>query len=293
MDSELAPLRLGCPVRFRDRWEGHLWAFEVEEGWEVINVVAKRGLLRSSSVRLPFSAASGWSRDDISFSCSSGEAFGRRLAPVAAPARTLSARTAVEAPGARLVGALVERRKRRVAHLLIRQGVAPAREYKAAADQVSFKDSRLLLAVQVKRLPVYRSDEELGFLVREALASHPRLTADDRRALTMEVSDGVVRLAGNVRTTQARDWAEQAAASVDGAAALRNEVADDIHLELSVAQALDRAGLFRTALVQPRSALGEVTLFGHAASAGAVAEIMRLASGVPGVRWVTSRLEVG
>jgi len=253
-------------------------------------VVARRGLLRATTVKLSFAAAIDWSRERISFDCSSDEAFGRQMPPVAAPARTLSARS-LAAPGARLAGALVERGKRQVTHLLIARGVAWAQERKAAVGEVSFEDGRLRLAVQIERLPIYRDDGDLLLLAREALARQPHLTADDRRGLTVEAADGVVRLGGNVRTEQAKHWAEQAAASVDGAASVRNEIRDDIGLEMAVAQALDRAGLFRTATVYARSSLGEVTLFGYAPSAAMVAEIVRIASQTPGVRSMANRLE--
>ncbi|MBI2913088.1 MAG: BON domain-containing protein, partial [Chloroflexi bacterium] len=116
--------------------------------------------------------------------------------------------------------------------------------------------------------------------------------ADDRRRLTLDVSDGTVRLGGNVRTPQTKGWAEQAAASVEGAAAVRNEIRDDFGLELEAAQALERAGALRDAMVYARSSLGDVTLFGYAPSAAVVEEIVRRASAVPGARSVTSRLEV-
>ena len=292
MSSKLAPLRLGSPIRFRDRWEGRLSALEVDAGWEVINLVVSRGLLWSSGVRLPFTAVSDWSGNHVVLDCTSDEAFGRRMAPVAAPVRVLSAKSSLAMAGVHLAGALVEQAQRRVRHLLIRQGIAASQERKAAVEQVSLEDGRLRLAVQVENLPIYRGDEDLRILARDALARHPYLTADDRRSLVVEVSDGTIRLAGNVRTPQAKVWAAQAAASVDGALGLQNEIVDDIHLEIAVAQALERAGLFRIALVYPRSSLGQVTLFGSAPSAQAIEEIVRVASRVPGVRSVASRLEV-
>ncbi|MBI2913723.1 MAG: hypothetical protein HYY03_07375, partial [Chloroflexi bacterium] len=185
MDSRLAPLHLGSPIRFKDRWQGRLLALEVTEDWEVINVVARRGLLRTTSVKLPFAAARDWSRRHISFDCTSDEAFGRQLPPLAALAHTLSA-ASLAAPGARLAGALVERQKRQATHLLVARGMARAPERQAAVGEVSFEGGRLRLAVQVDALPLYRDDEDLLLLVREALAMHPHLTADDRRRLTLD-----------------------------------------------------------------------------------------------------------
>ena len=106
------------------------------------------------------------------------------------------------------------------------------------------------------------------------------------------MSDGIVCLAGNVRNAQARACAEQAAASVDGTTSLPSQIVDDIHLEAALAQALDKAGLLRSAEVYPRSLLGEVTLFGQASSAPVAEDVHRVAPQVPGVRSVTARLDL-
>src|SRR3990170_5409379 len=113
MQSAQPLLRLGCPVRFRDRWQGRLAAFEIDEDWLVLNVVVSRGLFRPVEVRLPFAIAAAWDDGALSLDCASGQAFGRELPPVAAPAMPVSARTPVSAAEVRLAGALVERESRR------------------------------------------------------------------------------------------------------------------------------------------------------------------------------------
>src|SRR3990170_4552406 len=123
MQSTRPLLRLGCPVRFRDRWQGRLVAFEIDEGWLVLNVVVSRGLFRPVEVRLPFSIADAWDDGALSLDCTSDQAFGRELPPVAAPAMPLSARTPVAAADVRLAGALVERESRRVSRLLLAAGL--------------------------------------------------------------------------------------------------------------------------------------------------------------------------
>lgn len=292
MDVKSAPLCLDSPVRFRDRWEGRLFAFEVDEAWMVINLVIKRGLLRTEMVKLPFSGAPDWSEDHVSVDLTSEGAFGRQLPPVAAPGLLLSRDLPLPAGGAHVAGAIVERGSRRMRRLLIRHGLGASRERVMAVEQLSFEGGSLRLGAQIESLPIYRSDEGLRSLVRAALAGHPYLGASDRRAITVEVSDGIVCLAGNVRKAQARAWAEQAAASVDGTTSLRSQIVDDIHLEVALAQALDKAGLLRSAEVYPRSLLGEVTLFGHASSARVAEDVHRVALRVPGVRSVTARLEL-
>src|SRR3989304_1251116 len=138
MQSTRPLLRLGCPVRFRDRWQGRLSAFEIDEDWLVLNVVVSRGLFRPVEVRLPFALAAPWDDGALSLdftsdqafrpgppalACTSDRAFRRDLPPVAAPAMPISARTPVSAAGVRLAGALVERESRQGRRLLLAAGL--------------------------------------------------------------------------------------------------------------------------------------------------------------------------
>src|SRR4030067_487890 len=53
MQSSRPLLRLGCPVRFRDRWQGRLAAFEIDEDWLVLNVVVSPGPFPAVGGRRP------------------------------------------------------------------------------------------------------------------------------------------------------------------------------------------------------------------------------------------------
>ena len=46
MTNRLIAIRLGSPAKFRERWQGRVSAIEVDEAWEVLNVVVTRGILR-------------------------------------------------------------------------------------------------------------------------------------------------------------------------------------------------------------------------------------------------------
>ncbi len=285
-----APLRLGSRARFQDRWEGTLASFEVDENWEVLNVVVSRGFLRwTSSVRLPLSAATGWSDGHITFGCTSTQAFARELTPSAALARPLSASTPIGLAGAALVGAVVDTGRRIASEILVRHG---GNEQRIRAADVSFEGKAIVITAQTDAMAVYRSDAAIAEAVQDALADDRLLSPEDRRWLSVEVSGGIVRLRGNVRTPQAGARAGQAVRDIAGVADVRNDVADDSRLEMAVGQALDEAGLQRTARVYARSSLGEVTLSGYAPSATAVAEVLRAVARVPGVRTTKSLLEI-
>jgi osmotically-inducible protein OsmY len=291
MQSTRPLLRLGCPVRFRDRWQGRLAAFEIDEDWLVLNIVVSRGLVRPVEVRLPFAIAAAWHDGELSLDCTSDQAFGREVPPVAAPAMPISARTPVSAVGVRLAGALVERESRRVSRLLLAAGMLTRHTRAVDVREVTLERGAVQLAAQLGALPVYRPDPELLQAVRDALAAHPYLTADDRRAVSVDVADGVAHLSGNVRTPQAEASVRDAAASVPGVSDVRSAVVDDRALETAVGRALDAAGMFRHGRLYVRAALGEVTLEGYISSAGLARDIVKAAA-VPGVRSVVDAMEV-
>ena len=292
MQSARPLLRLGCPVRFRDRWQGRLAAFEIDEGWLVLNVVVSRGLFRPVEVRLPFSIADAWDDGALSLDCTSDQAFGREVPPVAAPAMPISARTPVSAAEVRLAGALVERESRRVSRLLLAAGMLTRHTRAVDVREVTLEGGVVHLAAQLDALPVYRPDAELLQAVRDAIAVQPHLTADDRRAVSVDVADGVAHLSGNVRTPQAEASVREAAASVPGLSEVRSAVVDDRALETAVGRALDAAGMFRYGRLYVRAALGEATVGGYISAAGPAADIVKAAAAVPGVRSVVDRMEV-
>jgi osmotically-inducible protein OsmY len=292
MQSARSALRLGCPVRFRDRWQGRLAALEIDDQWLVLNLVLRRGIFRPLEVKLPFSAANRWDDDSLSLDCTSEEAFGRQVPPVAVPPRPLSVRTPLSARDARLAGALVDRASRRATYLLLRWGLfAPGRRMVPVHD-LTLEGGVIRLALQTDALPIYRPDPELAEILRGTLAAHRYLTADDRRTLNVEVVDEVAHLSGNVRTPQAKAYVYAAAASVPGVTAVVDTIVDDRQLEIDVGRALDAAGLFRYARIYVRSALGDVTLGGFIRAKAATPDIVKVASAVPGVRSVASRMEV-
>lgn len=287
LPARSAPLILGVPVQFRDRWQGRLTAIEVDETWEVLNLVVRGGLLRwSSAVKLPFSASTGWSDHHVAFDCTSRQAFAREVPPIAAPARPLSKDTPLSLPGAALAGLLVERSSRRAGQVIIT--ASAVRRSRVPVADVSFEGKVMRIAAQAENLAPYLTDEEIALRVRHILARDGILTGEERGSVIADVSSGVVTLSGNVRTKRVRERIEALAAAMDGASGVRNQVVDDIELELAIGQALSRSGLQRRAEVYARSMLGEVTLFGSAASAATVDDVVRVVSAVPGVRTVRS-----
>jgi len=286
--SRPVPLRFGCPLQFRDRWQGTLAGAEVADDWEVLNLVIERGIWRwTSSVKLAFTAAPRWSYDSVTLDCTSRQAFAREIPPVAMRARQLSHNTPLSVPEARLLGLLVEPGHRRATDVIVHRGGA---KYRLPVAAISFDGNTLRLGSRGEELAPYLTDGELLNAVHQALAANPHITGDERGALDVLVSSGVVTVKGNVRTKQMKDLVHAVLAPFAPLAEVQLEVADDIDLELAIGQALERAGPQHRAEVYARSMLGEVTLFGHVRSAAAVDEITRVVAQVPGVRNVTSRM---
>jgi osmotically-inducible protein OsmY len=289
-DRKVAALRLGAPVQFRDRWQGKVAAIEVDEEWEVLNLIVRRGVGRwITNVKLPFAASQPSSEDSVRFDCTSRQAFARELPPVAAPARPLSITTPLSLPGVRLTGLLVEPALRYATDLIVHQGRMKSR---VPVRDVSFEGKTLHLATHGENLRPYLTDNELESRAREALAATHALTGDERRTLSVQVKGGVVTIRGNVLTKNTTKALKQAMSQRVDAAVIRIEVVDDLELELAIGQAVERAGFHRSASVHVRSALGIVTLYGLAPAVDLVQDIVRAVSPVPGVRGVTSRIEI-
>jgi osmotically-inducible protein OsmY len=284
-----APLTFGCALQFQDCRQGTLAALEVDDNWEVLNVILERGFaFWKTHVKIAFSAAASWSYDRLLLNCASSEAFERKIPPIAAPARPLLRGTRVALSGVNLIGLLVEPSRRLSTGVIFQRGAD-----KLAAPIASVTHDGNALHVSEHELSPYVTDEQLMETARRALAAVPRLTGDERSTLDFSAAGGIVTIAGNVRTQQMTDLIEASLTSpLPTAARVNLRVVDDISLELAIGRALDSAGLQHHAEVYPRSLLGEVTLFGRADSAAQVDEIARAVSHVSGVRSVTSRMVI-
>ena len=287
--SEIIPLLFGTRVVFSDRWAGHVSGIEVAEDWEVLNLMVTAGLIRRTTVKLPFEAASLVAGHVNFAGATSAQALAREVPPVAAPARPLSAGTPVSVPGTTVAGVLVDTNTHQAVELIVSRGGS---KYRVRLDQVSPSGKELLVTGGESALTLFVSDAEIEEGLRDAIARRHVVPTDDMSALGISVANGIVRMRGNTRTRQALDAVYEIIASEPAVIDVRKEAVDDGSLEFDVAAALHRSGVLRGAEVYPRSNLGEVTLFGFAVSAGAASEVVLVTSRVPGVQAVHDRIEV-
>ncbi len=287
----ISALRLGSRARFEDRWSGSVTAIEITEDWEAVNAVVEGGfLLWRSSIRLPLSAASDWTDDSVTFACTSRQAFGHEVPPVAVPSRPIGSDTPVSAPSVSIAGALIDQANRKVQEIILSRGVAG--HLRIPVTDVLFEGKTLALAVQPEALPQYRPDDEIDRSIHRAIREDSGLTADEKRGLHFAVGGGVVTMSGNARVENARERAIEIVHTISGVAKVDDASHDDLNLETAIGLALDKAGVGRHSEIYTRSSLGNVQLYGYVPSGAARDDAVRVASDVPGVREVASRLEV-
>ncbi|HEY8491464.1 MAG TPA: BON domain-containing protein [Dehalococcoidia bacterium] len=199
------------------------------------------------------------------------------------------------APWGRLLGAAWRREDGGLLGLVVRRGRIRRERYLLTADLLGGLGSeRVTLRAAPADLastPVFRTDGELEEAVRAAVYGSG-LPYEERAGVRLAVADGRVRLWGNCRTAPGRRRIEAAVRAVPGVLDVANEVIDDPELEIAVAQALAREEAARDAHVVVRSRLGHVRLRGEAPNEEAARAAVRAAGGVPGVRSVTSEIQV-
>ncbi len=286
----ISALRLGSRVRFQDRWSGRISAIEITEGWEAVNVVVENGFLFwRSSVRLPLSAVSDWTDDNVTFTCTSRQAFGHEVPPVAVPSRPIASDTPVAPSDVKIAGALIDQGDRQVQEIILSRRAGHVR---IPVSDVVFEGRTLSLSAQPETLPRYRPDDEISRSIHRAIRNDAGLTADEKRGLHFAVEGGVVTMSGNARVENARGRAIEIVGAVRGVTMVNDASHDDLNLETAVGLALDGAGVGRHSEIYARSSLGQLQLYGYVPSPAARDDAIRVAAAVAGVREVTSRLEV-
>ncbi len=135
------------------------------------------------------------------------------------------------------------------------------------------------------------ADTELEQAVRDAILQYGTLRIWGH-AFQVEANEGIVALAGHVRTAVSKETAERIVRRVPGVKAIKNGLIVDTELEVAVAQALANdprtVGGFPGILVG--SAFGELFLKGTVSSHEIKEAASQVAAQVPGVREVTNEL---
>jgi osmotically-inducible protein OsmY len=242
-----------------------------------------------SSVRLPLSAVSDWTDDSVTFTCTSRQAFGHEVPPVAVPSRPIASDTPVAPSEVKIAGALIDQGDRQVQEIILSRRAGFVR---IPVSDVVFEGRTLSLSAQPETLPRYRPDDEISRSIHRAIRNDDGLTADEKRGLHFAVEGGAVTMSGNARVENARERALEIVDAITGVTMVNDASHDDLGLETAVGLALDGAGVGRHSEIYARSSLGQLQLYGYVPSPAARDDAVRVAAAVAGVREVTSRLEV-
>lgn len=289
MVARIAPVRIGAPTCFDDRWTGRVTGIDVQDDWTVLNVTVTAGFIALKSVKLPFSSATSWSDAAVRIAATNTQAFAREIPPVAAPATALTGKTGTSHQGTRFAGLLVRTADRRAEEVILSRG---GKLYRIPAAQVKLEGETLTLGVAPESLAPYEADADILQRLHEAILGDQTLMPDDKLYLKTEVEHGEAVLSGNVHVDVTKDHIEAISRKVQGVIGVRNELRHDFEIEVDIGRALERAGLYQDARIAVRSSLGHVTLVGTAPSERAIEDIVRTAAKVPGARQVKSQLRV-
>lgn len=289
MPAKLVPLRLGSSVCFEDRWKGKVTALDITEDWEVLNLTVSSGTFFSQqSVKLPMTAVKSLAGNAVYIASTSHKAFAREVPPVAAPARPVSKETPV-AHAMRFDGALlIANSQYHVAEVLLTRAFTT---YRVPLNQIAFEGPTLRFTSEPDDLPEYYFDEDILEQIKRAIIEDRELKPDEKMRVKSTVEAGAVTLTGNVWVRSAREYLATLVGQVPGVTSVLDEVADDIDIEAKIGVSLLREGLAHSR-VSVRSKLGDVIVYGAAASPRQSEDIERAIARIQGVRQVSNRLTV-
>ncbi len=287
MERKNLALIWGRRIASREGWAGNiLGAYLAPRSNHLAHVVAKRGMFGKPEV---FSLEGATEGEDGMLLLAKGapEAAGRGSVHL-----TPKTPVAIARVQGSLRGLVVDAKTRTPRHVLVRyQGDVRAVRYDLVHGLNDGSASVRVTAEEAAALPFHRGDAEA---LHNALAALEKADpmGDTYAAVVLTVAEGVAALTGNIPMPVQRDEMEQVVRSAKGVVEVENAVATDSELRLNIAAALAQAGVTRDGLVTVRCVRGNVTLLGRLRGQVAFVHALGIVKGVPGVRSVTSQIEV-
>ncbi|MBI4312900.1 MAG: BON domain-containing protein [Chloroflexi bacterium] len=287
MQRDSLALLWGAHVLSEEGWSGRtLGAYLAPHSGRVTHVQAKRGL---------FGKPENYSLDKAQVREDGALVLAR--AAETAPARGsvhLTSRTPVSIAGSggALLGLILDRKTKAPRYVLASyQGDVRAIRLDLVSNIASGSPAVRLPSEEASALPVYRSDDAA---LRNALQTLAKASpVDDTWAtVDLEVVEGTAHLSGNVAFQVQKEDAERAVRAAKGVLEVQNDIVSDQDVRLQVGAALARETGCRRSQVTIRSFRGAVTLTGKAPSQEAADRAREIACAVPGVRSLTSQIQV-
>ncbi len=180
-----------------------------------------------------------------------------------------------------------------ISGIIIRRGLPFSKYIRLPISLINRVADRVVLLninmKELKKLPAYRTDEEIKSDVRGALRGVEQLRALGQvDKMRVEVTDGVVRLQGSMASSSHKWMAEAVTRRVKGVMDVRNEMLSDTEIESDVAVAIGKDPGMHGARIHVRSFNGAVRLRGLEASEQQMAVARSIAAGRPGVKEISS-----
>ena len=286
----------GQKVSATDGWAGRLRGAVVSASpLRVTHLTVRRGLVLASQRSAPAGLIVGGDTESVRLGVGLVEMLALPNADSEPPGSVaLSARTWVHTPDdgerLRLRGVRVVGEIRRVTHVIAgkrgaRQVLLPV----AASDVPDADGLRMTQSDSAPRHVVaYRRDEEIEGDLQEALRGSPDVPEVDLNEVRVRVTEGMIRLEGNTRSTQVNRDIDQAARAVRGCVAVENRLFSDWEINLAAASRITRYAPSMLDRIVVNAQFGVLHLEGtihDESERQALTQAVRATPGILGIQW--------
>ena len=285
----------GQKVSATDGWAGRLRGVVVSASpLRVTHLTVRRGLVLASQRSAPAGMLIGGDTESLRLGMGLVELLALPNANSEPPGGiALCSRKWVHTPSGerlRLRGVRVVGEIRRLTHVMAgkrgaRQVLLPV----AASDVLDADGLRMAQSDSEPRHAVaYRRDEEIEGDLLEALRGSPDVPEVDLNEVRVRVSEGVIRLEGNTRSTQVNRDVELAARAVRGCVSVENRLFSDWEINLAAASRITQYAPSMLDRIVVNAQFGVLHLDGDVRAEGerqTVTQAVRATPGILGVQW--------
>lgn len=295
-------LTWGKPVASADRWIGAVAGVVVDADRRASHFVIRRGLLRRRETFVPISHLDMCDPDAVYLSLPTQEFLSlAKAGRYGLPPElfVLGKHTPATLPGGlrwRLAGVRLSEIDCAALYVMARSSGIFGQTRLLPANAITDVSSQGIAlnidSTELVDLPVLRNDRDIERDLSEGLYESNAVSPVDLDGFAAKVTDGVVALEGNVRTSAATDAAVRLAAGIEGVIRFGVDIRSDWDVELEIADAIAGIEPGLSGSVEVQSQLGAVKLLGETPNSHLRVEVMQAARDVHGVRTVEDMLSV-
>jgi osmotically-inducible protein OsmY len=296
-------LTWGQGVASTDAWAGSVDGVVVAvDGRVITHLIVKRGLLFARRYVVPVTHAFRWDPEGVYLNVATMDLFGfpRADGPDGQESSaSLTSRTrATSADGDTLhvKGVRHHAEGYGLTHLIVKSPGRTGRRFLLPVHLVadlSPTDAPLTISEHgLDGLPTHRADAEIQNDLWEALYGAEVIPPVDLSGMRLDVSEGLVRMEGNARSSAAISDAVRIVRSTNGVGGVENRLVSDWDIDLAIAACVSSVGRDLAGTIAAHTQLGTVRLEGWAPSVESKETVVRAVASVDGVLSVEDELEV-